>query len=548
MVKIAVYPPNSLILADLLERKGHTPLVLQKQIRQKIKDPEIDSPPMNITEDDPIKGLKYAAIEVPSGVRGRMSIIGPLIDEAEAAIVVDGAPYGFGCIGCARTNELSIFLLRNKGIPVLELNYPTNQDETYVMVNEINEFLVSCGTEYSGIQKEIEKAANKFGAEIVLPEIDLDYIDESYEKFGFSAQSSSLKLMIARAMAIVEGRSKPDAVFIATCFRCAEAALVRNEVRRFIQNNTRIPVVTYSFTERTKADELFIRMEALATTVTRRSILAREKQEGLTLGLDSGSTTTKAVLMENNQVIGTGWTSTKDIIESAKTAAAEAFANTDYDWDDVDGIGTTGYGRFTMGQEFGAELIQEELSVNAKGAVYLADCQKGEATVLDIGGMDNKVITVNNGIPDNFTMGGICAGASGRFLDMTSRRLDVDITELGPLAVQGDWRKAMLNSYCIVFGIQDIVTTLAAGGSKADIAAAACHSVSEQVYEQQLQEIDIREPLIQVGGTSLISGLVEAVSETLGGIEVIVPEYSQHIGAVGAALLVSGMGHRHDNK
>ena len=54
--------------------------------------------------------------------------------------------------------------------------------------------LVSCGTEYSGIQKEIEKAANKFGAEIILPEIDLDYIDESYEKFGFSAQSSSLKL------------------------------------------------------------------------------------------------------------------------------------------------------------------------------------------------------------------------------------------------------------------------------------------------------------------------------------------------------------------
>ena len=129
MVKVAIYPPNSLILADLIERKGHTPLVLQKQIRQKIKDPEIDSPPMNI--------------EVPSGVRGRMSIIGPLIDEAEAAIVVDGAPYGFGCIGCARTNELSIFLLRNKDIPVLELTYPTNQDETYVMVNDVNEFIDS---------------------------------------------------------------------------------------------------------------------------------------------------------------------------------------------------------------------------------------------------------------------------------------------------------------------------------------------------------------------------------------------------------------------
>ncbi|WP_409200733.1 methanogenesis marker 15 protein [Methanobrevibacter sp. DSM 116169] len=408
--------------------------------------------------------------------------------------------------------------------------------------------LISCGTEYSGIQKEIEKAANTFGAEIVLPEIDLDYINEASEKFGFSAQSSSLKLMIARAMSIVEGKTKADAVFIATCFRCAEGALVRNEVRKFIQKNTRIPVVTYSFTERTKADELFIRMEALTTTVARRSILAREKQEGLTLGIDSGSTTTKVVLMENNKVLGTGWTATKDIMESVDIAANEAFEGTGYKITDVDGIGTTGYGRLNIGKKLKAELIQEELSVNAKGAVYLAGHQKGEATVLDIGGMDNKVITVNNGIPDNFTMGGICAGASGRFLDMTARRLDVDITELGPLALKGDYKRAVLNSYCIVFGIQDLVTTLAAGGSKEDAAAAACHSVAEQVYEQQLQEIDIREPLIQVGGTSLISGLVQAVSDILGGINVVVPEYSQHIGAVGAALLVSGMGTRQDEK
>ena len=143
MVKVAIYPPNSLVLADLIERKGLTPLSLQKQMRKKIKDPEIDSPPMNITEDDPIAGLKYAAIEVPSGVRGRMSIIGPIIDEAEAAIIVDNAPFGFGCVGCARTNELSIFYLRDKGIPVLEITYPTNKAETFKMVNDINEFLDS---------------------------------------------------------------------------------------------------------------------------------------------------------------------------------------------------------------------------------------------------------------------------------------------------------------------------------------------------------------------------------------------------------------------
>ena len=401
---------------------------------------------------------------------------------------------------------------------------------------------ISCGTEYSGIQKEIEKAASTFGADIIIPEADLDYINEAYEKFGFNAASSGIRLMIARAMSLVEGKSSADAVFIATCFRCAEGALVRNELRRLIQENTDLPVVTYSFTEKTKADELFIRMEALTTIVDRKSLLAREKQDGLTIGVDSGSTTTKVVLMENNKIIGTGWLPTTDVIQSAKDGMDSAFEGTGYKLDDIDGMGVTGYGRLTIGKHFNAALIQEELSVNSKGAVYLADRQKGEATVLDIGGMDNKVITVNNGIPDNFTMGGICAGASGRFLEITSRRLGVDISELGGLALKGDYKKALLNSYCIVFGIQDLVTSLAAGGTREDVAAAACHSVAEQVYEQQLQEIDVREPLIQVGGTSLIEGLVEAVSTVLGGIDIIVPENSQHIGAVGAALLVSGLG------
>ena len=72
---------------------------------------------------------------------------------------------------------------------------------------------ISCGTEYSGVQKEIEKAASTFGAEIVIPETDIDYIDEAYEKFGFNCASSGIRLMIARAMSIVEGKSDADAVF-----------------------------------------------------------------------------------------------------------------------------------------------------------------------------------------------------------------------------------------------------------------------------------------------------------------------------------------------
>ena len=398
---------------------------------------------------------------------------------------------------------------------------------------------LSCGPEYSGVQQEINEAAKAVSGEIFFPDIALKDIMQDFDEFGLDVRSPDLKLAIARAKELVEGRSDADAVFIATCFRCAEAAIVRNELRRYIHTHSKLPVVSYSFTERTTAGTLLTRMEALTTIARRRALLARETQQGITLGVDSGSSTTKAVIMKDNKIVGTGWQPTTEVLGSARDVIAHALAEAGIRREEIEAVGTTGYGRFLVGKEINADLIQEELTVNSKGAVYLADRQHGPATVIDIGGMDNKAISVQDGIPGTFTMGGICAGASGRFLEMTSKRLGVDITELGPLAMKGLGRNVPMNSYCIVFGTQSLVNALAAGSSREDVAAAACHSVAEQVFEQQLQEVDIKEPVIMVGGTSLIEGLVHAMGELLQ-TTVMVPKYSQYIGAVGSALLASG--------
>jgi len=398
---------------------------------------------------------------------------------------------------------------------------------------------LSCGPEYSGVQKEIDEAARAVDAEMFFPDIRLADIRQGFDLFGLDVRSPDLKLAIARARALVEGTIEADAVFIATCFRCAEAAIVRNELRRYIHENSRLPVVSYSFTERTTSGTLLTRMEALTTIARRRALLAREVQEGLTLGVDSGSSTTKAVIMRDNQIIGTGWLPTTGVLKSAEDAIELALKEAEVKREEIQATGTTGYGRFLVGEKLKADLIQEELTINSKGAVYLAGTQHGPATVIDIGGMDNKAISVQDGIPGTFTMGGICAGASGRFLEMTSKRLGVDITDLGPLAMKGMGKTVPMNSYCIVFGTQSLVNALAAGSSPEDVAAAACHSVAEQVFEQQLQEVDIREPVIMVGGTSLIQGLVKAMGDLLQ-VEVVVPHHSQYIGAVGCALLASG--------
>jgi putative methanogenesis marker protein 15 len=398
---------------------------------------------------------------------------------------------------------------------------------------------LSCGPEYSGIQHEIDVAAHAVGGEIFYPDIALRDVRRDFDRFGLDVRSPDLKLAIARAMALVEGRVEADAVFIATCFRCAEAAIVRNELRRYITEHSKLPVVSYSFTERTTSGTLLTRMEALTTIARRRALLAREVQQGITLGLDSGSATTKAIVMKDNKIIGTGWQPTTEVLKSANDVIDHALMEAGITRDDIQAVGTTGYGRFLVGKEIRADLIQEELTVNSKGAVYLANRQHGPATVIDIGGMDNKAISVMDGIPGTFTMGGICAGASGRFLEMTAKRLGVDITELGPLAMKGMGGRVPMNSYCIVFGTQSLVNALAAGSTREDVAAAACHSVAEQVFEQQLQEVDIKEPVIMVGGTSLIEGLVFAMGELLQ-TKIVVPPHSQYIGAVGSALLASG--------
>jgi putative methanogenesis marker protein 5 len=122
-------------------RFGHTPLSAALQVRERIQTPGLESPPLQITPEDPKKGLRYAAVEVPSGVRGRMALYGPMIEEAEAAIIIHDADYSFGCMGCARTNELIQFLLRKKGIPILDLQYPRTDEEGIEFVAAIREFL-----------------------------------------------------------------------------------------------------------------------------------------------------------------------------------------------------------------------------------------------------------------------------------------------------------------------------------------------------------------------------------------------------------------------
>ncbi|MEA1999082.1 MAG: methanogenesis marker 5 protein [Euryarchaeota archaeon] len=139
-MKVLVYPPNSMILADLVERGGHEPVVLMKEIGEHVREAEIDAPPLNITEEDLKRALRYVSVEEPAGLKGRIGLLAPLLEAAEASIILRDAPPTFGCMGCAVADEFFKYLIRRREIPTLEVTYEGGE-KVEEMVSEVMTFL-----------------------------------------------------------------------------------------------------------------------------------------------------------------------------------------------------------------------------------------------------------------------------------------------------------------------------------------------------------------------------------------------------------------------
>ncbi len=138
-MKVLVFPINSLVLSDVVQRLGHEPLTMMGEMRVRSKRGKGRSSAEGAFE--PKRGLKYAPVEVPSGVRGRLDAIGALIEKADAAVIMEDAEFGYGCGGCARTNELVPYIVAQQGIPYIKVDCPTDLESAKVMVQRIKDFL-----------------------------------------------------------------------------------------------------------------------------------------------------------------------------------------------------------------------------------------------------------------------------------------------------------------------------------------------------------------------------------------------------------------------
>lgn len=281
--------------------------------------------------------------------------------------------------------------------------------------------------------------------------------------------------------------------------------------------------------------EAFIEsLEASGRHTKREEIRNRRTQSGgkdmYVLGIDSGSTSTNAVIMDQDrnlkafEVVRTGAKSG----ESAQRVLKQVIENAGLTREDISWIVSTGYGRVSI--PFANENVTE-ISCHGRGAHYFNNDIR---TILDIGGQDSKAIKLDeNGEVTDFVMNDKCAAGTGRFLEAIARTLEIGIDEVGPAALTSK-EEIEITSMCTVFAESEVISLIANNKEKGDIANGVCHSIANKAYSL-MKRVGLQEGYMMTGGVAKNPGVVRAVEEKLGSKLYICPE-PEIVGAVGAAL------------
>lgn len=192
----------------------------------------------------------------------------------------------------------------------------------------------------------------------------------------------------------------------------------------------------------------------------------------------------------------------------------------------------TGYSRHLVAPAVGGEVVSE-IGAYAAGARHLyPDCH----TVIDVGGQDSKVTLLStNGGVQKFEMNDRCAAGTGRFLEVMANTLEVNIGDLGSLALNAS-KVVQINSLCTVFAESEVVSLISRGEESNAIALALHEAIATRIVGM-VRRIGPKERIVFAGGAALNKCLRQLLSEKLG-VEITVPNDPQIVGALGAALLV----------
>ncbi len=253
------------------------------------------------------------------------------------------------------------------------------------------------------------------------------------------------------------------------------------------------------------------------------------------LGIDIGSTTTKYTLInEDKQIIEKEYRQTMgkpiEVTQSLLSILKERMGGKI----DIKGVATTGSGRMVTGDFLNADLIIDEITAHARGAVEI-DPQID--TLFEIGGQDSKYISISNTHPLDFDMNKVCAAGTGSFLHELANKNGINIVgEFQEIALSSD-NPIKLTERCTVFMESDLVSYGQKGAQEKDLIAGLCYAIVYNYLHRVVGNKKIGDRIMFLGGPSLNKAIVAAF-EVILGKKIQIPKHREVLGGFGAAVSV----------
>lgn len=257
------------------------------------------------------------------------------------------------------------------------------------------------------------------------------------------------------------------------------------------------------------------------------------------LGIDAGSTTSKAVLLDDEgRLLWRYYSSNEgeplevmrrgllELRDRYRAGGAELV---------IKGVGTTGYGELLFAKAFKADFHTVETVAHAEAAMRIAP---GVSFILDVGGQDMKAISVADGVVTSIVLNEACSAGCGSFIETYSRSLGIPVARIAELAFAST-EPSKLGSRCTVFMNSSIITEQKNGKRTEDIMAGVCRSIVENIFTKviRIPNISVLGDTVLVQGGTFRNDAVLRALEQHTGATVVRPPHPGEMGAIGVALL-----------
>jgi len=253
----------------------------------------------------------------------------------------------------------------------------------------------------------------------------------------------------------------------------------------------------------------------------------------ITAGIDCGAKNTKTIIMKDKEILGKGVTLTGfDQVAAIKRSFEAALKDAGISESDVEKIGGTGAGMEDITQ---ANFKVNEVKAMAKAANYYFPSAR---TVTDVGAEMGRAVKIDEkGAVLDFAINEKCAAGAGAFIEAMARALEVQLEEMGPMAMKSD-KEIPMNAQCAIFAESEVVGLIHAKTGKQDISKAIHDAMASRIVSM-IRRIGVNKDIVMLGGVGQNLGFVNSLKKQLEVDNILIPEDPAYGAAVGAAMVAA---------